>query len=83
MAGDQIPSWPRLAACGSVDPNLFFDRSTETFEARTRREHNAKAICRSCRVRRECLRAALRANEPYGVWGGLNHDERRALDDAY
>ena len=31
----------------------------------------AKAICRSCTLRSECLAGALRRNESYGVWGGV------------
>ncbi len=31
----------------------------------------AKAICRSCPLRVECLDGALTRNESYGVWGGV------------
>ena len=30
----------------------------------------AKAFCRACPVREECLDAALARHEPWGVWGG-------------
>lgn len=30
----------------------------------------AKAACRSCPMRAECLAGALRRREPWGVWGG-------------
>lgn len=30
----------------------------------------AKAICRRCALRDECLSAALERSEHYGVWGG-------------
>jgi WhiB family redox-sensing transcriptional regulator len=30
-------------------------------------------------VRGECLEAALERHETYGIWGGLNELERRAL----
>jgi WhiB family redox-sensing transcriptional regulator len=39
----------------------------------------AKAVCSSCPVIQRCLRWALEAREPYGVWGGLSVDEREAL----
>ena len=30
----------------------------------------AKAICRPCGLRAECLAGAIEREEPYGVWGG-------------
>ena len=30
----------------------------------------AKAICRTCPVRMECLDGAVARREPWGVWGG-------------
>jgi WhiB family redox-sensing transcriptional regulator len=39
----------------------------------------AKAVCSRCPVVESCLRWALAAREPYGVWGGLSVEEREAL----
>ena len=39
----------------------------------------AKAVCRRCEVREQCLQWALEAGQDHGVWGGLSEDERRAL----
>ena len=39
----------------------------------------AKAICAGCPVLMECREQALAIREPYGVWGGLSEDERRAI----
>jgi WhiB family redox-sensing transcriptional regulator len=39
----------------------------------------AKQICKDCPVVANCLRWALAAREPYGVWGGLSVEEREAL----
>lgn len=30
----------------------------------------AKALCRECPIRRECLDGAISRREPWGVWGG-------------
>lgn len=38
-----------------------------------------KAICRACPVRAECLDWALATREPFGIWGGLNEEERRRI----
>ena len=39
----------------------------------------AKAICSTCPVISDCLKAALANHEPYGVWGGMSADERFRL----
>jgi WhiB family transcriptional regulator, redox-sensing transcriptional regulator len=40
----------------------------------------AKAICRECPVREECLRAAMDGREKIGIWGGFTPEERARLD---
>ena len=37
----------------------------------------AKAVCASCLVRKSCLEYAMQ-NEPNGIWGGLDAEERLA-----
>ena len=66
------PHWTELARCAEVDPESFFAEKG----ASTRQ---AKAVCRSCEVRAECLEDALRRDERYGVFGGLSERERRRL----
>lgn len=39
-------------------------------------EKIAKAICRTCSVKRECLIFAITHGERHKIWGGLNEDER-------
>lgn len=39
----------------------------------------ARRICAACTVRAECLRAALDRDEPVGMWGGLDPEERAEL----
>ncbi len=67
------------AACKGADPDLFFGPAAEFVTARRQREAKAKAICAGCPARRECLAYALGTAQAFGVWGGLNEDERRAL----
>lgn len=72
--------WWDLAACRGQDASYFFAPSY--FEKRAEkaaREAVAKAFCRRCRVREDCLEYALEQRDPHGVWGGLNEMERRAL----
>lgn len=72
--------WRRRAACGGLDPELFFSsEDEENRQERREREAAAKAVCARCQVSDECLAYALEARERYGIWGGLTADERREL----
>lgn len=63
--------WRALGACARFDPDLWFSPGAL--------EHKeAKRICRSCPVRRECLAYALDTPIDHGVWGGLTERERRS-----
>jgi WhiB family redox-sensing transcriptional regulator len=46
-----------------AEPDLYFAESPSDVEL-------AKALCRDCPVRAECLAGALERREPWGVWGG-------------
>jgi len=75
-----VDTWRARAACRGPETSLFFPPSnTERREDRDHREARAKAICRDCPVQRDCLDHALAVNEPHGIWGGLNENERRGL----
>ena len=71
--------WQLSAACRGVDTATFYHPENERGPSRVRREMRAKSVCSSCPVVGNCLDWALRAREPYGVWGGLSVDEREAL----
>jgi WhiB family redox-sensing transcriptional regulator len=45
------------------DPELFFAESPDDVE-------DAKALCRGCPARINCLSGAQERGEPWGVWGG-------------
>jgi WhiB family redox-sensing transcriptional regulator len=63
--------WRADALCSSFDPDLWFSPGAL--------EHKeAKRICRSCPVRRDCLAYALETPVDHGVWGGLTERERRS-----
>jgi WhiB family redox-sensing transcriptional regulator len=68
-------SWRVDAACRNEDPRDFFPvgssgQAVEVISA-------AKAICAVCPVAQECLIFAVTTNQEYGVWGGLDEEERR------
>jgi WhiB family transcriptional regulator, redox-sensing transcriptional regulator len=66
-------SWRSAAACRSADPELFFPLSESGRSLEQIAE--AKVICTSCPVRRQCLQFALRTRA-HGIWGGLTELER-------
>lgn len=74
--------WQYRGACRTVDPETFFSPDAERGPRRRSREAAAKALCAVCPVVRECLEHALTVREPYGVWGGLNINERENLLQA-
>lgn len=77
---DLEDDWQTKARCRGQDATLFFAPAAgETRDEKEARETAAKAICRGCPVRVECLDFALYTREPYGIWGGHNELERRRL----
>ena len=65
--------------CRGLDSAVFYHPDGERGQARELRVANAKAVCAACPVARQCLEHALKAREPYGVWGGLSEEERDVL----
>ncbi len=69
---EDAQGWQLQANCLGVDPDLFFpERGASTKEA--------KAVCRGCVVREDCLEYALANGEKFGIWGGLSERERRKI----
>jgi len=56
-------------------PDTFYPEGGEI----KRREDTqiAKSLCQSCLIIDECRIYALEAKEEFGIWGGLDPDERR------
>lgn len=69
--------WRNSAACRDTDPDLFFPVG-QTGPA-IAHIANAKQVCTTCGVKRECLEYALMTNQDAGIWGGLTEDERRQI----
>jgi WhiB family transcriptional regulator, redox-sensing transcriptional regulator len=76
-SSDRGDDWRDSAACRDSDPESFFPIGTSG--PALLQVEQAKAVCRSCDVVRECLKWALDSGEDAGVWGGMSEDERRAI----
>lgn len=72
-----MDDWRNSAACRTEDPDLFFPIGTSG--PALLQTAQAKAVCRRCPVREQCLEWALRTGQSIGVWGGTDEEERRAL----
>jgi len=69
--GDNL-AWQDDANCKGANADLFFpERGAST--------RSAKAICRECHVRAECLEFAIVTGEKFGIWGGMSERERRRV----
>jgi WhiB family transcriptional regulator, redox-sensing transcriptional regulator len=66
------PRWTERAVCVEVDPEIFHPGKGEPVEP-------ARALCRSCEVRLDCLAYALRREETWGIWGGFSVEGRRSV----
>jgi WhiB family redox-sensing transcriptional regulator len=66
--------WRRLAACGGIDPNIFFPPYYNAAHAK-----KALRICSECPVRLECLKDAVTEYQEFGIFGGTTPNERKRL----
>lgn len=64
--------WQDRALCAQIGGDEWFPPKGGSSRA-------AKAVCRSCEVRAECLEYALDHDIFFGIWGGLSERERRRL----
>jgi len=80
-APDNLPRpwhWSDDAKCVGVETAVFFPVGAGGVPAQMHAEY-AKTFCRVCPVQATCLAHALTSREEYGVWGGLDEDERAEL----
>jgi WhiB family transcriptional regulator, redox-sensing transcriptional regulator len=73
LTGLDAQPWAAQALCAQIDPEAWFPDKGGSTRA-------AKALCRNCEVREECLAWALAHHERYGIWGGLSERERRQIE---
>lgn len=74
--------WRQHAACTNKKLALFFPEGgtgADRGQVKKNITERAKRICAGCPVRQMCLDWALETREEFGVWGGLDERERRAI----
>lgn len=64
-----MKTWEERARCLGSDTEMFFAQSAVE-------ERAAKKVCSRCPVAQECLEYALTNDLRFGVWGGLNRNQR-------
>lgn len=69
-------TWLARAKCADRHGDKFFPVGTSG--PALDETEQAKAVCRGCPVKAECLSWALATGMDHGVWGGMSEDERRA-----
>ena len=74
-------NWQKDAACAKGE-NLYM--RPYFFSSDAEEKNQAKNLCFTCPIRKECLRWALETKQIDGVWGGRDEGEiRRALSVGY
>lgn len=73
LTGDAPGAWRHRAACRGTDPRIFFAEDPANVA-------KAKAVCRDCEVKVECLDWALSQGNLYqGVAGESCWEDRKKL----
>lgn len=80
-APDNLPRpyhWSHDAACRGIETAAFFPAGADGVPVKLEIQY-AKSLCVPCPVRSACLAYALTRPEHYGVWGGMDEEERAEL----
>lgn len=70
---EDVP-WKQSACATAKDVDFYPEPGREY----PRRVMEAKAVCKECPIKMQCLEYAL-TNEEHGIWGGLGPAERQSL----
>lgn len=66
--------WRLRGGCATDTSGAWF------MDPRTPAARTARSVCSTCPVRTRCLSASLLHGEEYGIWGGLDSEQRAGLD---
>lgn len=68
--------WTERAFCRNIEGIDFYSDDSSVII-------KAKKVCGKCQVAPECLSQSIKAEEIYGIWGGLSQRERRKYHRLY
>lgn len=76
--------WMARGACVNHPTDLWFPSTSDGRKGRPSGMYagqaaRAKKVCSTCPVVAECAAYAITNREEFGVWGGLDEDERRLI----
>jgi len=82
----RIDELPRNGACSGHDPRMWYAHASrddggnysEKYKKALEDTKIAKAVCKICPIKTECLSYAL-YHEGHGIWGGKTERERNAI----
>lgn len=82
----RIDELPRNGSCSGQDPRMWYAHASRDDGANYSEKYKkaqedtkvAKAICKTCPIKIECLSYAL-YHEGHGIWGGKTERERNAI----
>jgi WhiB family redox-sensing transcriptional regulator len=70
-----MSDWMTRGACRDQPNHVFFPPAGE------HGGREAKRICATCPVKKECLEFAIDTRQEYGIWAGMTANERQAFED--
>lgn len=73
-----VPDWHDDGACRQFDELDWVEAKPGSAEALA-----CRAICAACPVQLECAIGALERRERWGIWGGLDYADRKAIAPVY
>lgn len=77
---DDNPDAPSRPCTSLDEPDMMFpDESDERGRRKAKTVCNGTADTPPCPVREQCLSKALESKQQYGVWGGQDEVDRRAI----
>lgn len=68
-----------LASCRTVDPELFYPTAVEGTRAYDLALTEARQICGTCPLLRQCLAMALGTGDDWAILAGTSPGQRRLL----
>lgn len=85
----EVPDWHNVGNCrlhpelDFIDPGAVdaFDKPTPA--QRREAEHACRIVCSTCPFRLDCAIGGLERRERWGIWGGLDYQDRKKIAARY